>query len=216
MFITMSHPSGSRPVFWYAIITGRSPKLRLPLKSQRSCGYGSIGQSIHMPHQDINTVDVRVSQTKTLGVDLGDNRVGQCGPLGPPHSDEGRSQLSYTKAVCQLFHDNMRSGVITPKCSGGWGQFIIVPLAPCGNTDHRHQHRSNCCRTRDPGMALGCSSGPDNTMIPGGNTGHSDHHGSVSDTALRHQKGYMLRPRPRALVSTGASDLGSSRAWMST
>ncbi|XP_036054403.1 uncharacterized protein LOC118590743 [Onychomys torridus] len=59
---------------------------------------------------------------------------------------------------------------------------------PCvdlgGNTGHGHHTAPACDRAMDPDLALGCSSGLDIIMPPGGSMGHSDQHGPGGNVAL--------------------------------
>lgn len=54
-------------------------------------------------------------------------------------------------------------------------------------------------------MALGSIPGPDDTMAPGGSTGHSVLDGPSCSTALEHQGGHKLLPRPRTSLCMGPS-----------
>lgn len=54
-----------------------------------------------------------------------------------------------------------------------------IHMGPDGNRSCRYQLHTAAVGM-DLDMALGRSSGPDNTMAPGGSAGHSDWHGPVA------------------------------------
>lgn len=53
----------------------------------------------------------------------------------------------------------------------------MVPIVPCGNMAIDINTDPSCSSTMDPDMALIRTIGLDDTMAPGGITGHSDLYG---------------------------------------
>lgn len=71
-----------------------------------------------------------------------------------------------------------------------------------------------CFKVTDLDMTLSSSSGPDNTMAPGENEGHSDQHGhGGSSMAFRHPHGHRFWSRPWApmwsLLATWTTDINT-------
>lgn len=90
------------------------------------------------------------------------------------------------------------------------------PVAPGGNTGHRHQHRPSYSWSTDPDMAFGSSSDQGDVLAPGGNTGHTDQGGSGGSVAPRQHQGFRLLSQPRAsvqpLVAIQDSDFSTDRS----
>ena len=71
-------------------------------------------------------------------------------------------------------------------------------------------------RATDPGMALYHNLGLDDTMTPGGSTGHPNQPGPGYGTALGHNQGHRLWPRPRGFGVAPSSNMDHGhqpRTW---
>lgn len=89
--------------------------------------------------------------------------------------------------------------------SGSLTSACMFPMAPCGNTGCRHQHRP-CYRAPWTQILPSISSGTEEIMAPGGNTGHLDLR------ILELQKGHRLWPNCCFHVTFGGNRIG----WFSS